>query len=629
MNGKIIFILGIFFCLLFFGNMIGIAEADDENIARRYAPILFFEKDETCFPVNVSYHIDNSYLYQIGIESPIDLLPTAESISSYGEGYYYLDNQRGTIDDNGIINDYKTKNLRYTVYSHILNSGQTTIIQYWMFYAFNKGIMNQHEGDWEMVQVVLSSGKPNQVMYSQHHNGQKASWDQVEKDKNHIKVYVSRGSHANYLRSYSGVVGIANDIVGSNGLVLSSIDYDLVMLESEPWLDFGGFWGWCGTTEEEFELASLLGQNGPNGPKFRQEGSMWNAIEWGNNLFEADNNIFFLELILYNFVNIFIILTIVIICILLFHIYRRYKRKGLGPRIISILYIDRFNLKSIGNILCIIGIIIAIIALVSPWYLISSDIRVSGIETHGMENMLTLDGINGMQIKVPGLTGPIPVGSIIVPFSLLIGISLVFLIFASIGISDSRKLGGKYIFKGIRLIIPFVIIILIIIALGMIPFESLADTGDSNVDVGEIVNEISGSPMGGNYIVSIPEVDGQIEFEWGFGLGGFMLLFSGVILIIAGILEYTTNTVFFYENSMDKIKNDKKMKEEIKNNEKDIKSVNNKQDEIKNKEISDKMAGGFCPNCGNKFKSKLITNEACEIYTICNHCGKKLTQKKR
>ena len=64
--------------------------------------------------------------------------------------------------------------------------------------------------------------------------------------------------------------------------------------------------------------------------------------------------------------------------------------------------------------------------------MISTDIGIGGYETHGMADMMTIDGIKGIQIQVPGLTGPIPLGSIAIPFSLLIAISLVFLIIASI-----------------------------------------------------------------------------------------------------------------------------------------------------------------------------------------------------
>ena len=231
MKHKIVFITVVFLFSIFFGNFIETTEAADAEIAQQYAPILYFVHDETCFPVDVSYHIDNSYLYMVGSDQPVDIAPTNESLAGYMSDEYYLDNQKGSVDDDGIITDYRSSELgSYTVYARVDSSDGSTIIQYWMFYAFNKGIQNQHEGDWEMVQVVLSGSTPTEVMYSQHHGGQKATWSQVEKNGDHMKVYVSRGSHANYLRSFSGMVGLANDIVGAGGKTLTSSDYTLEIL---------------------------------------------------------------------------------------------------------------------------------------------------------------------------------------------------------------------------------------------------------------------------------------------------------------------------------------------------------------------------------------------------------------
>ena len=560
MKGRFIICIVILTCFFSFGNFIDTVRADDIDIAQHYAPIFYFEKDETCYPVNISYHIDNSYLYRIGQQDPIKTSLSIDNLP-IDNNDYYLDNKIGSIDDNGIINDYKLRNLGYTVYSNVIDSGDLTYIQYWMFYAFNKGILNQHEGDWEMVQILISDGIPTQVMYSQHHSGQKATWSQVEKDGDHIKVYVSRGSHANYLRSYSGVIGIANDIVGANGKKIDYSGYELVLLESQPWLDFKGRWGWSGITEEEYQEAVILGQTGPYGPQYRNDGGMWSAIGWGSSLLPANDALFIIELILYNFVTIFIIITLILICIILYGIYRRKKLTGLGPRIISIFYIDGLNTKSFGNILCIIGIIIAVYSLFNPWYLISTDITVSGYETSGLVNILSIDGINGIQLQFPGSTGPLPLGSIMIPFSLLIGVGLIFLIFASVGLSKSKKLGNKYLFRGIRLLIPIIIILLIIFGLRLIPFDSLANSGDAGANIGEVIGSISNSPINGQRYITIQGVDGQIKLNWGLGLGGFLLLLSGILLIIAGILERLANTEFFQEKIISEPKKSKKSEE--------------------------------------------------------------------
>jgi len=272
---RILIVVPLLISFLFLGVIDGVAQSD-ENIAEKYAPILYFEQGEMCYPVDVSYHMDNSYLYQFTGDEPllIDESPSDLTLSAYVTSDYYLDNMLGTTDDENIIQDYQNKlsTLGYRVYCNIHQSGGTTVVQYWMFYAFNKGELNQHEGDWEMVQIVLSGGTPTDVMYSQHHGGQRATWNQVERDGDHIKVYVARGSHANYLRSYSGKFGVASDIVGANGKILESGDYTLELLESQDWLNFAGRWGEFDSYEDVFR-----GKVGSPGPMYREDGVMWNS----------------------------------------------------------------------------------------------------------------------------------------------------------------------------------------------------------------------------------------------------------------------------------------------------------------------------------------------------------------
>ena len=545
--------------VLFFGVTNGSAQSD-EDIAERYAPIFYFEQGETCYPIDVLYHIDNSYLYQFTGDDPIliDESPSTLTLSEYDTYDYYLDNMLGTTDDEYIIQDYQNKinTLGYLIYYHIdNNSGETKVVQYWMFYAFNKGELNHHEGDWEMVQIVFSGEIPINVMYSQHHGGQKATWDQVERDGDHIKVYVARGSHANYLRSYSGKFGMASDIVGSNGKILELGDYSLELLETQNWLSFAGKWGEFDSYEDVFR-----GKAGSPGPMFREDGIMWNnPISWGNSLFQADNNIFLLEWIIYNIVSIFVILTAVSISLIAFLIYRRHKKYGLGPRIISMFYIDGFNIKSIGNILCILAIIIAVIGLFNSWYVVSTNMNVESFETSGMVNMISIDGIDGVKINfLDPSSGPVQLGSFAIPFSLFIGIGLVFLVLATVGISSSKKLGRKYIFRGIKLLIPIVIILVMIMQLGAIPFGSMAgESADETIE--EILSSISSSPISGQMTIPVSEseVGGQIVFQWGLDLGGQLLLVAAIVFFISGIMETTAKTSFFEKRVSDKSKKSK------------------------------------------------------------------------
>ena len=502
-----------------------------------YAPIFYFEKDECCYPVDVSYLFDN-----------VGGIDKVSSLDVEGNTLYYYDNPKGTSLDNGVVNDYQSKisQYGYTVYYRVNTSVPGyTFIQYWMFYAFNKGEQNHHEGDWEMVEVVIPDSGEKWVAYSQHYSGQKAMWSQVEREEDHIKVYVARGSHANYLRCYSGKLGIASDVVGCNGQILRPGDYDLVELGSQSWLVYNVLWGEVNSVED-----FVLGRAGPQGPMFRQDMNgnyMWNGITWGEGLLPASDLLFMLEWFLYHFVTIFIIITLVSLLIMFIRIYRRHKKYGPGPRIVSMLYIDGFNLKSIGNILCFAGIIIAVFGLINEWYVVSADINVEGYQTSGMIDVISINGLNGVQVTLPGLNGPVPMGSVLFPFSLVILVGFVFMTLSTIGIYRSRKLGVKYLSRGIKLIVLIVLLLVSIMALGMIANPNGSSGFEGGDYVARLIGSISSKPFGGEYVFSIGEenVNGLVSVKWGMGIGAVLLFVSGVIFLIAGVLEITANKVFF------------------------------------------------------------------------------------
>lgn len=595
-----------------------------QDYATDYAPILYFEGEETCYPIKVNFHIENSDLYEVGNTIPVDTQPTTTSLSFYTDendlNNYYLDNRLGSPDNpDGIINNYKNleSSLGYSVYYRTYTNGNSIVVQYWMFYVFNKGELNQHEGDWEMVQVVIENGNPTSVAYSQHHFGQWATWDQVEKENNHIKVYVARGSHANYLRSYSGVLGMARDFVGSNGKVLEPNDYTLISLDTQDWLEFVGRWGECnGENIIKFMSSDALGRCGPPGPMYREDGRMWdNPISWGTSLPQANDMIFSGEWFFYNFVLIFIIITIASLSLIGFFIYRRHKKYGLGPRKVSLLYIDGINLKSIGNILCIVGIILALIGLFYTWYSVSYDLSnigsMIGIEASGMQDLIKIDGINGVQVTIPGESGPIPLGTIAIPFSLLIGIGIIFLIIATIGIHHSKKLGWKYIWRGIRLIIPVIIILIVITAIGsIIPAEAAGTDSAATATVTSILSSISGSPFGNQqtFYISHEGVSVPIPMEWGLGAGAVLLLIAGIIIIVSGIFEFIANTQLFTPKDI----SGKKFPTITTMQQQPVAQQPPKQ-AVPPKEVTTKTA--FCTECGTRIK---------ENSSFCTNCGNKI-----
>ncbi len=539
--------------LLVLGNsFVGTVSAADQALAEQYAPILYFESQEKCYPTDVSYAIQNSYLYQVGNPTPISTSPNATLLASYISDGYYLDNQRGTVaeNDNGIETDYQSKMtaLGYTVYAHV--DSINNVIQYWFFYAFNGGDLNRHEGDWEMVQVVLSGDQPTQVMYSQHYSGQSALWRQVDKEGNNVKVYVARGSHANYIKPYSGKIGLASDAVGDNGKVLQPTDYTIELLDAQPWLNFAGRWGWAGVNQSAAAEAAILGGVGPNGPTFREDRLMWQPLNWAAGLQPANNYLFIAEWFLYNFVMLFFLFTALSLLILVFFVYRRNKKYGLGPRKFSLLYIDGMNAKSIGNILCIVAIVLAVIGMLYPWYTVTANVSVPSYKETGTFTALSIDGLNGIQIWLPDQNGPVPLGTFALPFYLIIGIGLVFIVLSTIGISQSKKLGKKYLLHGTRLMVPFILIFFFIMMIAsIVPFVSPVSL-KGNTDVQSAINAVSAAPFSGQYTVQITGVQGgggSVHLRWGFGIGAYLLLFAGIVLVMAGLIEFTAYAQFFEE----------------------------------------------------------------------------------
>ena len=174
------------------------------GLAQRYAPVLHFAGGEKFFPTSVDYIISSSSLMQRNADGSSSLVtssPTPTSLGGYNSSRDFLDNNHGTLD--AIAADYASvgASAGYFAYVHVDNLSGSTVIQYWLFYAYNNGPLNDHQSDIEVVEVFLDrGGNPTQALYSQHLAGENAAWGNVETQDGHPVVYVALGSHANYFR---------------------------------------------------------------------------------------------------------------------------------------------------------------------------------------------------------------------------------------------------------------------------------------------------------------------------------------------------------------------------------------------------------------------------------------------
>ncbi|MCX6670765.1 MAG: hypothetical protein NTX92_02445, partial [Euryarchaeota archaeon] len=123
----------------------------------------------------------------------------------------------------------------------------------------------------------------------------------------------------------------------------------------------------------------------------------------------------------------------------------------------------------------------------------------------------------------------------------------------------SKKLGKKYLLRGPRLMVPFICIFVFIMTVAsIVPLVSPVSI-KGNADMQSAMDAVSASPFSGQYTVQTTDVQGgSIHLVWGFGIGAYLLLFAGILLIMAGLMEMTAHEQFYEEKSPAQINVEKK-----------------------------------------------------------------------
>jgi hypothetical protein len=277
-SAALLFVLG--------GAALARAATPDSQLLRTYQPVTHFDPQELFGPAGVQSFISDAVLEQlVGAQwVVVDPDPEPGDLPGPGAGIFRLDQmpcspaaplgglscyQAGWAEGSG----------GSVVYGRVAHLPTATVLQYWYFYYDDvysyfyppsDVIWQAHEGDWEVVNVVLSAGgQPTEVAYSQHCLGQRRDWATTPRwDGTHPVVYVAVGSHANYFTPGTHqfdpacVPAEVQALLAQNGLPLPS-DYasaagatagpprsgDRVTTihnadeHSQAWLRFPGFWG--------------------------------------------------------------------------------------------------------------------------------------------------------------------------------------------------------------------------------------------------------------------------------------------------------------------------------------------------------------------------------------------------
>ena len=277
-------------------------------LAERYKPLLHFAHDiydarrRDFEPRTVELMVDVPGIRLVTADAEI-VDPSLEDLASHPQDGNQVDLPGSPANP---FNDFSDEYLGLlaasaneypvTVYGRVLPGGpgsEKTVIQYWLCYYFNDWY-NNHEGDWELVQVTLDAQlNPESVAYSQHGDASSKGWGEpgLQTYGDHPRVFVAKGSHANYYRAGGGLRA-ANawgrvDRTGEATSHFPDLEMDWAGV-ADGWVGFAGLWG----EGSKWWWPPYTVNEGPRGPAF--QGWSWEdplgwaaASDWKGDLDSA------------------------------------------------------------------------------------------------------------------------------------------------------------------------------------------------------------------------------------------------------------------------------------------------------------------------------------------------------
>lgn len=289
--------------------------AAEVALAERHAPVVRLQDrpgDGNCTdgepyqPIDVDLLFDNE---EVALRGPwdrtniVEVGPTAERVSR-GLWGFHLDFPGDSLDpgcDYAEWSERLAEGTPATAYARVVSEPAhpgRIALQYWFYYVFNDW-NNNHEGDWEMIQIIFPAGSaeealtvtPTEVGFSQHSSAERAAWgdDKLELvDGTRPVVYPAAGSHANFfgnriylMRSESEGMG-CDDAGGDYRELRPAIDVIPTAradhLDTHPWLGFDGRWG-------EKQSGVFNGPTGPADKRQWTEPISWSLESWREDSF--------------------------------------------------------------------------------------------------------------------------------------------------------------------------------------------------------------------------------------------------------------------------------------------------------------------------------------------------------
>lgn len=229
------------------------------TLAERYRPELHFRHDinggsrDDFEPRTVDILLDVPGTRLLRADGDPVEGPTPQTLAANTGGDNYLDLPGSPANPlHDYAGDYlgqlgrKPDGYPVTAYSRVVPNAEgsgKTAIQYWLCYYYNNWY-NNHEGDWEMVEVILDGGlEPEIAAYSQHAKAFRKYWqeDGLHRNGTHPIVYVAEGSHANYFgNGFFRGMHTSGDQTGDRSSTMPAIDMQEL---AGGWAAYAGHWG--------------------------------------------------------------------------------------------------------------------------------------------------------------------------------------------------------------------------------------------------------------------------------------------------------------------------------------------------------------------------------------------------
>jgi len=201
----------------------GIDDSLEQELAEKFAPVIFHDPDEPNLPANVKLFLPTTELWFYDkrckratakiVAAPFNTIPhRRQAPCSRADDEFDSEGSRSRNKERTFFLATVDKVLRegscdphdWTTYFHAYPNDISGItIEYWRFYAYNTGYVfgihtqiGSHGGDWEAVHVVLDRNyRPVKARFLGHRSIVEKRWSELITLEDHLLIRSEKGGH--------------------------------------------------------------------------------------------------------------------------------------------------------------------------------------------------------------------------------------------------------------------------------------------------------------------------------------------------------------------------------------------------------------------------------------------------